>query len=359
MSFGKFVGVILVAAALYVLWKIHHVLLLSFTAVVFATVINRLVQQLQQFQIKRGIAVALSVLAVLGAIAGITTFVVLTISGQAQQFTELFPQILGRLNDWYAQIQESVPSQLTQNVESLQGLLRQLPTSSSGRISGFFGIIRNSVALILRLLLVIAVTIMILANPAAYRHAFLLLFPGFYRQRTDEILSQCEESLVGWFIGIIFNMSVITLLSGISLWLLGIPLPLANALLAGLLTFIPNLGPTVSVIPPAMLAFSVAPWKALAVVILYIVIQQVESNILTPLVMKHQVTLLPAITLLTQIAFASLFGLFGLFLALPIVVVLQVWLRELLIKDILDNWYRNRKATLQRRGSMIKGNASS
>jgi predicted PurR-regulated permease PerM len=81
-----------------------------------------------------------------------------------------------------------------------------------------------------------------------------------------------------------------------------------------------------------------APWKALAVVILYIIIQQVETNILTPIVMQRQVSLLPAVTLLSQVIFAIFFGLLGLFLALPITVVAQVWLKEVLVKDILDCW---------------------
>jgi predicted PurR-regulated permease PerM len=81
-----------------------------------------------------------------------------------------------------------------------------------------------------------------------------------------------------------------------------------------------------------------APWKSLAVLILYIAIQQVESNLLTPIVMAQQVSLLPAVTLLAQLFFATFFGFLGLFLALPLTVVGQVWLKEVLIKDILDRW---------------------
>lgn len=131
-------------------------------------------------------------------------------------------------------------------------------------------------------------------------------------------------------------MSVIALLSGIGLLILGIPLALANALLAGLLTFIPNVGPTLSVIPPMAIALLDAPWKALAVLVLYIIIQQIESNLLTPLVMQKQVSLLPAITLLSQLVFAVFFGFLGLFMALPLTIVLQVLLKELIIKSWLD-----------------------
>jgi predicted PurR-regulated permease PerM len=141
-------------------------------------------------------------------------------------------------------------------------------------------------------------------------------------------------------------MMVITIFSFLGLVLLGIPSPLAQALLAGILTFIPNVGPAISVLVPMAIALLEAPWKSLAVLILYFLIQQLETNVLTPLVMAQQVSLLPAITLLSQLLFASGFGFLGLFLALPLTVVLQVWFQEVLLKDILDRW-DNQKETLE------------
>jgi len=70
-----------------------------------------------------------------------------------------------------------------------------------------------------------------------------------------------------------------------------------------LLAFIPNLDPALSVIPPMAIALIASPWKAIAVLILYIIIQQLESNLLTPCVMAQQVALLPAITLSVQVVF--------------------------------------------------------
>jgi predicted PurR-regulated permease PerM len=104
------------------------------------------------------------------------------------------------------------------------------------------------------------------------------------------------------------------------------------------LTFIPNVGPVLSVIPPMAIALLDAPWKSLAVLGLYIGIQQLETNVLTPFVMAQQVSLLPAITLLSQVFFASFFGFLGLLLALPLTVVAQVWIQEVLITDVLDKW---------------------
>jgi predicted PurR-regulated permease PerM len=204
--------------------------------------------------------------------------------------------------------------------------------------SNFYAIFSGSLGAAVNILLVAVVTLMLLVSPHPYLRLFLAFFPSFYRRRAAQIIKKCERALGGWTQGILFNMLVISLLSWLGLSILGVQLPLANALLAGLLTFIPNLGAVLSCIPPIILAVIDAPWKAVAVLILYFLIQQAESNVLTPLVMKQQVSLLPAVTLLAQATFAIFFGFIGLFLALPLTVVSQVWIEEILIKDILSNW---------------------
>ncbi|GGA51829.1 hypothetical protein CYANOKiyG1_71580 [Okeania sp. KiyG1] len=179
---------------------------------------------------------------------------------------------------------------------------------------------------------------MFLVNTQAYRQVGLLLFPSFYRRRADEILSKCEVALGNWFGGIVINSIFVSTLSGLGLWALQIDLVLAHALLAGLLNFIPNIGPTTSVVFPIMIALLDAPWKIVAVGILYLIIQNLESYWLSPIVMAKQVSLLPAVTLASQIFFTTFFGILGLILALPLTVVAKTWIEETLFKDILDPW---------------------
>ena len=148
--------------------------------------------------------------------------------------------------------------------------------------------------------------------------------------------------------GIIISSIFIFGFSFVGLLILGIDLAFAHALLAGILNFIPNLGPTLSMVFPVVVALlSDEPWKAIAVVGLYIVLQQIESYAVTPTVMAHQVSLLPAFTLIAQIFFASIFGFLGLLLALPLTVVAKTWIQELLIKDILNNWDSTARKRLQ------------
>ncbi len=339
MRLGTLIGFLAIVIALYILWRIKQVLLLAFAAVVFATAINQLVTLLhQQFKLTRKIAIAISVSGVLIFIVGFIALVIPSFIEQFQELVTLVPVGLEQLSSWNEWLHNLLPDELIEDVRGLESLTQNVQSWMDGLIGNFFNLFSSTLGIFLNSLLVIVVTIMLLANPTPYRQIFLLMFPAFYRRRVQTILKKCEKNLGGWAIGILFNMAAIAILSGIGLWALGIRLPLANCLLAGILTFIPNLGPVLSVVPPTAMALLDTPWKAAAVVILYIAIQQVESNILTPIVMKRQVSLLPAVTLLSQVAFAVFFGILGLFLALPITVVAQVWLKEIVVKDILDRW---------------------
>ncbi|MGB3300617.1 MAG: AI-2E family transporter [Phormidesmis sp.] len=336
MKFGKLMGAIAIVVLALLLWKIRQVLLLVFAAVVFATVINRLVRRIQKLPIPvpRGVAVAIALLGILGTLVAAVWFIAPAIIDQIPASTFFSEQGLNRIQRWYRQITGMVPGNSLEGTK-LADLLPQLSANLASRAVALF---TGSLDFFINLLLVVVLIAMMLANPQSYRRLVILGFPKFYRRRADEVLTQCETALSGWSIGILFNMTVITVFSGVGLWFIGVPLPLVNAIIAGLLTFIPNIGPVISVIPPVLMGLAIAPWMAVAVIILYLVIQQLEGLVLTPLVMEQQVSLLPAVTLIAQVIAALFFGILGLFLALPLVVVIQIWAKELLVKDILDRW---------------------
>ena len=339
MGFSSFVGAIALIIAAYIMWQIRFVLLLAFAAIAIATSINCLVNFLMRRGIKqRSRAIFASLLLLTLVFVGFVVLIVPPFINQVQQSLYLFPKIVDKVEIWLTWMEAKVPVPLIGEIQKLENVTRNLPNVASQLIGNFYSIFSGSLEVLINIVLVLVVTVMLLANPRPYIRLFIALFPSFYRRRAAKTLKKCEKSLVGWTQGVIFNMLVITALSWLGLVILGIPLPLANALLAGLCTFIPNLGPLLSCIPPLILAIIDAPWKVAAVLILYLIVQQAESHIMTPLIMKKQTSLLPAITLLAQATFAIFFGLFGLFLALPLTVVAQVWIEELLIKDILSNW---------------------
>jgi predicted PurR-regulated permease PerM len=189
---------------------------------------------------------------------------------------------------------------------------------------------------------VIAVALMITAQPQAYREVVVLLVPSFYRRRFRTVLLQCGEALSAWMGGVLISSLCVGVLAAIGLSLLGVKLVAANALLAGLLNVIPNVGPTLSTVFPMSVALLDSPWKSLAVLLLYVAVQNLESYVITPSVMHHQLRLLPGLTLSAQLLFTVVFGPLGLLMALPLAVCLQVLVREILIRDVLDPWKRLR-----------------
>ncbi|HEY9599412.1 MAG TPA: AI-2E family transporter [Cyanophyceae cyanobacterium] len=338
MSLGKWIGLLAFVLSVYILWQIRQVLLLIFAAVVLANALNVLVKRFQKSGMKRGFAVLLSVFLLIAILVGFFWLIVPPFAAQFQELTQLVPKGIQRFNIWFEALQTHISPQFKEYIPDINQLIQQLQPFLNRLLGGSFTFFSSSLGVVGQFLLVIVLTLMLLADPAPYRRNFIRLFPSFYRRRVDEILNQCEVALRGWLVGILFNMGVIASLSFVGLLVLKVPLALAQSALAGLLTFIPNIGPALTVIPPMAIALLEAPWKAIAVLILYILIQQVESHLLTPLVMAQQVSLLPAVTLLSQVFFATFFGFLGLILALPLTVVAQVWLKEVIVKDILDHW---------------------
>lgn len=338
MSFGQWIGLVTLVLSLYILWQIRQLLLLLFVAVVFATALNRLVRKWQQGGAQRGVAAAISVVSVLALLILSMALIVPSFLDQFQELTLLIPQALRLLEGWIERSLDRLPIDTSAYIPNVGDLVNQIQPLVRGMANNVFRLFSGFINLTGGILFVTIFTLMLLINPQPYRQGFMRLIPAFYRQRTDEILTLCEADLVNWIIGTLFNMVVVGLVSGLVLWALGVRLVLANALLTGLMEAVPIVGPFLSALAPAAIALLDSPIKAIAVIIAYFLIQQLEQFFLVPYVMGQQTSLLPAITLLAQIAFASFFGALGLFLAIPLAIIVRVLLYEILIKDVLDQW---------------------
>jgi len=349
VTFAQWLGLGALLGLLVLLWQIRQILLLVFAAIVLAVALDTLAQIPQRYGFRRGPSLLITGLTVLVGAILVGLIVVPPLADQLRRlFTDGVPAGIVQAQRLFESLILSLPTDIelptlrelaNSLVPQATELVRQVRDFFSESFTAFF-------ATLLNLLFVIILTILLLVDPQAYSRAFVSVFPAFYRPRVRYILKRCELALRGWLMGILVTSSLVMLLSGIGLWILGVPLSLANAVLAGLFNFIPNIGPTLSVVAPMLVALTDAPWKSLAVLGLYILIQQLESSVFTPIVMSRQVSLLPALTLIAQITSAFFFGVLGLFLAVPLAAILQVWIQEVLIRDVLDPWQGSRSGTL-------------
>ena len=338
MNLGQWIGFLALVVCLYIVWQIRQVLLLVFAAVVLANSLNLLSRRFQKMGMRRSIAVLLSVSCFIAVLVGFFLLIVPSFANQFQELIVLVPAGVDRLNGWTNNLIRMVPPTFSPYLPNLDSLGAQIQPYINRLLGSSFAFFSSSLGAVVNILLVLILGLMLLINPTAYRRGFIRLFPAFYRQRIDYILQECESSLGRWIVGALISMSVVAVLSSTGLALLGVKAALAQGILAGLLNFIPNIGPTLSVVLPMATALLDSPVKSLFVFILYIAIQQFESNLLTPFVMAQQVSLLPAASLLAQVFFATVFGFLGLALALPLTVVSQIWLRRVLIEDVMDQW---------------------
>ncbi|MBL1178467.1 AI-2E family transporter [Pantanalinema sp. GBBB05] len=341
MKLGNWIGFLVLAASLYVLWEIRQILLQVFAAVVLANSLNLLAQQLERVGFRRSVAVVLSIGFLIASIVGFFLLIVPPFIQQFQLLISLVPKGVQALNNLVLSWNQQIPSQFRSYVPTVDNLVEQAQPVANRVLGGSFAIFSGSLGGVLNFLLIVVLGIMMLVNPLAYRQGFIRLFPSFYRRRSDAVLLECEVALGRWVVGALISMSVVAIFSTLGLALIGVPAALAQGVLAGILNFIPNLGPAFSVVPPMLIALldPENPFaKSLLVLGLYILIQQLESNLLTPYVMAQQVSLLPALTLIGQVVFATVFGFMGLLLAIPLMVVVQIWVRRVLVEDVLDRW---------------------
>jgi len=186
---------------------------------------------------------------------------------------------------------------------------------------------------LLKLIFVLAVSLMISIEPTQYKENILLLIPKNYRNKSRNILEKCNIALANWTFSMVISSLSVGLLSLIVLSILDVKYVVSNALIAMVLNVIPNIGPVISGIFPISIALLDNFWKPMAVLGAYVVIQNIESYIIMPSIMKKKANLLPGLTLISQFGFTFIFGPLGLILSLPLAVVIQVLIKES-FKDI-------------------------
>ena len=336
MKIAQWAGLIALCTLVYLLWQVRQLMMLLFAGIALAVAIDTLARVPQRYGWRRGPSVAIAFLTVIFSLVLLGLLVFPPLIEQIAKLVTLVPEALGEIQALADRLVERFPTEV--ELPDLRDLFNTLSPQTTRFVTQSLMFLNSSLNIAISIFLVVILTILLLLNPSAYTDAFVRIFPAFYRPRIRYILKQCDRALRGWSTGVAINSIFIASLSGVGLWLIGVPLVLAHATIAGILNFIPNIGPTLSVLPPLVVALTVDPLKAVGVVILYIILQNVESAVLTPIVMSRQVALLPGFILLAQLFFASFFGFLGLFLALPLAAVMQVWIKEVVVIDVLDRW---------------------
>jgi predicted PurR-regulated permease PerM len=333
------IAIALVAVAA-IMWLIADVFVIAFGGIVFATVLHVLIRPLQRATgwSRRWslIAVVLGLLVVFGLLGWLFGH------QAAQQFAEMrerLPAAVEKFQTWVGQ--SKVGRAIVDTVQG-QGADGGKTLSNAGLAAGAV------VGGIANFLLILFVGIYFAADPGLYRNGALRLLPPARRPQVGHALDQAGGALQKWLVAQLIVMAAVGVLTGIGLAVIGVPLSLSLGLLAGLLEFVPVVGPIASAIPGVLLAFAKGPETAAYALVVYIAVQQIESNLLTPLVQRWAVELPPVVALLSIVACGLLFGVMGIIFATPIAVVALVLVKHLYVEDTLEQGHERAPAKSKR-----------
>ncbi len=320
------IAVIVVAIAL-LLWNLRALFMLAFGAVLVAVILNLVAQPIRE---------RLSVPAPLALLAAVVIFVTV-IGASIWTFGDQVGRQTTALRAMIPVAWQAVEARF--NAWGLGDALREWSESLAGGGNVFSNIGNIAVTIgngIADTLLVIVGGIYLAAQPELYRVGMLKLVPKGGRALAAEALEASARGLRLWLLGRMVSMAAVGLMTGLGLSLLGVPSALALAVLAALLEFVPFIGPLLSAVPAVLIAFAVSPELALWTALLFLVIQQIEGNLLEPMVQQRAVDLPPALLLFALVAGGLVFGVAGVILAAPFTVVLFVMVKRLYVQEALD-----------------------
>lgn len=314
-----------VIAAFLLLFHLRFVALLAFAAVlaavIFSAVANMIVARLP---VPRGLVVVLVPLALVALIGGVVSLVGAEVASQFTELRERLPGMLDRAEEYLpsGSVEDTLAANLPDG-STLAGWITALADGLTSAVSG--------------LLVALLGGIYLGSSPKVYRQGLAALFKNGTQDDVLAILDKLYRGLKNWLLGQLLSMAIIGTMVYGGLTLLGVPGAVALALLAALFEFIPVIGPFIAAIPAILAALTVSPQLALYTTGFFVVLQQIEGNIIAPIVMRHAVAIPPAITLVSLLMIAALFGPLGIILGGPLTVALFILVREVWVIRAVGN----------------------
>lgn len=321
-------GIVLIG---FVAWVLSDMLLMAFGAILLAVLLRRgaaFVARHTPLGPKAGLGIVCASIA-----AAVTIFVTIYGPRVAAEF-EILAQTLPtsvetlaaslRERDWGAFLLDNIPAPGDGPGINLFGTI-------GGTLSSAFSTATS-------LLVLLSLSIFLALDPGLYRRGLLHLVPKPRRDRIAEVLDALGHNLWKWLQGQLLDMVAVAVLTGVGLWLLGVPLAVTLGLIAGVTNFIPYVGPFLSAVPAILIAFAHDPNLAIWTLGLFVFVQQLEGNVLLPIIQKRATSLPPVLSILAIVAFGVLFGFLGLVVATPLMLVLIILVRMLYVEDVLKDY---------------------
>lgn len=332
-----FIVVLLLWALANIIWLARDVLFIAFFAVLVASFLSIFVDWLQQRDVRRAVAAPLVLFAFVLVASALLAISWPTLEAQFGTVSQQLPRAIGDAEDWLSAQFRTVFGSLGDTGGVVEERVRTRAAEELADIvGGTIPLLNTAVGTISGLLLVMFAGMFLAIEPRTYSLGLLRLVPASRRLQALRVLEDIGVTLRRWMAAQAAGMLIIGMATTLGYLIIGVPAAFALGLIAGLLEFVPYVGPVLAFIPAVALALTVSVEMGLWVVGLYGLIQFLESNIVMPLLIKGVVRLPPALTLLFQALMAALFGFLGLLLAVPILAAGKVVVKELYVEEVAE-----------------------
>jgi predicted PurR-regulated permease PerM len=296
-------------ALLWTLFLIRDLILLLFVCVIFVSALAPLVDRLVKMKFPKPLAIAVVYILIIAILAAIITLGLTPITTQTSSLVDKLTMAI---------------NSLSKGPLSQFSIKDQLPNISSNLLTYTLDIFRSFITAVL----VAVITFYILLDKERLEARLARLFQD--RENVRGLIKKIEIKLGGWMRGQLMLSLFVAVIIYVGLSVLGIPYALPLAIISGLFEVVPIIGPILSAIPGILIALTVSPVLALIVAGLYLIVQQLESHVLVPQVMKRAVGLNPLVVILAIAIGDRLLGVTGALLAVPIAVMVQILMDEYL-----------------------------
>lgn len=318
--------------ALGLLWYMSRVLLLVFGGVLLGVFLGGLAKALhERTPLPRGAALGAAVLFILAVLVGFGFIAGPRLSDELGQLSEQVPEALDRLQQrvtqapWAQEILDRAPG------------AGSLGTAGSSIAQQFLSFFSTAFGALTNALIVFIIGLYLAISPQVYVRGVLRLVPPQRRDRGREVLHGLGRALRWWLVGRFASMAIVGVLTGIGLFIAGVPLAFTLGFIAAVFSFVPYIGPIASAVPALLVGFAEGPQKALYVVIVYVAVQLLESYLITPLIQERAVSIPPALLITAQVIIGVLAGVLGVLLATPLAVVLIALVQMLYVNQVLGD----------------------
>jgi predicted PurR-regulated permease PerM len=322
---------VLILAIAYFLWRGVQVLLQAFAGVLFAVFLAALSDWLSKHtNLSYRWSLAVVVLGLFLITGGIGFLLWNLLSIQIGELVQTLPLSLEKIKAYL--MQYTWGQYLVENAPSAASGLADVGqfTKITGFVSGVAGFVEAGIVILI-------VGIFGAAEPDVYKTGLLYLVPPRRRTRAGEAVDAIAYNLRHWMVGQVALMVILGITTWAGLSLIGVPLALALAVMAGILELIPYVGAWIAAVPAAMIALLKGPEYLAYTLGLYLILHLLEGYVLSPLIQRRAVHLPPALTLVAQVLMGEMFGILGLFVAAPLTVAAMVLLKMLYVEDTLGD----------------------